>query len=111
MTDALLSSPQIPLGVNVIRLAATTDEEGIAALTRSIVVRYTGSTLTINQRQPLVIERTLRFELIHSSQSYLTESGHDGALQMCAGAYLSLNNTIPVPVSYTHLTLPTIYSV
>lgn len=96
MTDALLSSPQIPLGVNVIRLAATTDEEGIAALTRSIVVRYTGSTLTINQRQPLAIERTLRFELIHSSQSYLTESGHDGALQMCAGAYLSLNNTIPV---------------
>ena len=30
MTDALLSSPLIPLGVNVIRLAATEDEEGIA---------------------------------------------------------------------------------
>ena len=96
MTDALLSSPQIPLGVNVIRLAATTDEEGIAALARSIVVRYTGSSLTINQRQPLSIERTLKFEVIHSSQSYLSESGHDAALQMCAGAYLTLNNSIPV---------------
>ena len=92
MTDALLSSPQIPLGVNVIRLAATTDEEGIASLARSIVVRYTGSSMSITQRQPLAIERTLRFELIHSSQSYLTESGHDAALQMCAGAYLTLND-------------------
>ena len=96
MVDSLLSSPQIPLGVNVIRLAATTDEEGIAALARSIVVRYTGSSMSIKQRQPLTIERTLNFELIHSSQSYLTESGHDGALQMCAGAYLSLNDTIPM---------------
>lgn len=96
MTDSLLSSPQIPLGVNVVRLAATTDEEGIAALTRSIVVRYTGSSMSIKQRQPLTIERTLNFELIHSSQSYLTQSGHDGALQMCAGAYLTLNDTIPM---------------
>ena len=96
MVDSLLSSPQIPLGVNVIRLAATTDEEGIAALARSIVVRYTGSSMSIKQRQPLTIERTLRFELIHSSQSYLSESGHDAALQMCAGAYLSLNDTIPM---------------
>lgn len=95
IADALLSSPQIPLGVNVIRLAATTDEEGIAALSRSIVVRYTGSSVSVKQRQPLSIERTMKFELIHSSQSYLTESGHDGALQMCAGAYLSLNNSIP----------------
>lgn len=96
MADALLSSPQIPLGVNVIRLAATTDEEGITNLARSIVVRYTGSSMNIKQRQPLVVERTLRFELIHSSQSYLTESGHEAALQMCAGAYLSLNDTVPM---------------
>lgn len=96
LTDALLSSPQIPLGVNVIRLAAVTDEEGIPSLTRSIVVRYTGSNISIKQRQPLTIERTMNFELIHSSQSYLSESGHDAALQMCAGAYLSINNTIPM---------------
>ena len=96
MTDALLSSPQIPLGVNVIRLAATTDEEGIASLSRSIVVRYTGSSMSVLQRQPLAIERTLNFELIHSSQSYLTESGHDAALQMCAGAYLTLNDQRPM---------------
>lgn len=96
LTDALLSSPQIPLGVNVIRLAAVTDEEGIPALTRSIVVRYVGSDISIKQRQPLTIERRMKFELIHSAQSYLTESGHDAAVQMCAGAYLSINNTIPV---------------
>ena len=96
LTDVLLSSPQIPLGVNVIRLAATTDEEGIATLARSIVVRYTGSSVSVKQRQPLAIERTMKFELIHSSQSYLSESGHDAAAQMCAGAYLSINNTIPM---------------
>ena len=47
MTDALLSSPLIPLGVNVIRLAATEDEEGIAVMARTIVVRYTGSTVNV----------------------------------------------------------------
>ena len=43
ITDSLLSSVQIPLGVNVIHLADDSDTEGIAAMTYSIVVRYTGS--------------------------------------------------------------------
>ena len=54
ITNALLSSELIPLGVNVIRLAATHDEEGIARMARSIVVRYTGSTANIQQKVPLV---------------------------------------------------------
>lgn len=95
ITDALLSSEVVPLGVNVVRLAATTDEEGIASLARSVVVRYVNSSCTVTQKHPLVIERTLTFEVIHSAQSYLSESGHDYATQMCQAAYLTLNNTVP----------------
>ena len=96
MADALLSSQVIPLGVNVIRLAATQDEEGIARMARSMVVRYTGCSTNILKKVPLTIEKNMRFEIIISSQSYLADSGHDYALQMCAGSYLTLNNSIPV---------------
>jgi hypothetical protein len=95
ITDALLSSPHIPPGVNIVRLAATQDEEGITTLVRSIVVRYTGSSVQLKQTIPQHIVRSMSFEIIISSQSYLTESGHDGALQMCAASYMSLNNSIP----------------
>ena len=96
LTDALLSSPQIPLGVNVVRLAADLDTEGIARMARSIVVRYLGSTATELRSVPLVVRRTLRFEITHSAQSYLSQSGHDYALQMCAGAQLALSSVTPV---------------
>jgi len=94
--DSLLSSPQIPLGVNVVRLAADYDTEGIAAMARSIVVRYVGSDASTIREVPLVLRRTLTFELTHAAQSYLTQSGHDYAVQMCAGAQLTLNNSIPI---------------
>jgi hypothetical protein len=96
ISDALLSSNLIPLGVNVVRLAAEQDTEGITAMARSIVVRYLGSDVSVQQRRPMVIERTMKFEIIHSAQSYLTESGHDYAVQMCSGAYLTLNNHVPM---------------
>ena len=104
LSDVLLSSKHIPLGVNVVRLASVQDEEGITAMARSIVVRYTGSTVSVEQKLPIVIVRTLRFEIILSSQSYLTESGHDYALQMCAGSYLSLNNLTPTNAGVQVLT-------
>lgn len=94
--DALLSSPQIPLGVNVVRLAADYDTEGIAAMARSTVVRYAGSDATTVREVPLVLRRTLTFELTHAAQSYLSQSGHDYAIQMCAGAQLTLNNAVPI---------------
>ena len=94
--DSLLSSPQIPLGVNIVRLAADYDTEGIAAMARSIVVRYVGSDASTIREVPLVLRRTLTFELTHSAQSYLSQSGHDFAVQMCAGAQLTLNNSTPV---------------
>ena len=95
ITNALLSSELVPLGVNVIRLAATHDEEGIARMARSIVVRYTGSSANVQQKVPLVITRTLTFELSLASQSYLTESGHDYAVQMCAACHMLLTNQVP----------------
>ena len=104
LSDILLSSKHIPLGVNVVRLASVQDEEGITAMARSIVVRYTGSSVTIERKLPIVITRTMRFEIILSAQSYLTESGHDYALQMCAGSYLSLNNSTPTGAGVQILT-------
>ena len=95
LENILLSTEDIPLGVNVVRLAATQDEEGIARMAKSIVVRYTDSSVNITSRIPMTIERTMSFQLIHSSQSYLSESGHDAALQMCAAAYLAINFATP----------------
>ena len=66
ISDVLLSSPSIPLGVNVVRLAAVQDEEGITSMARSIVVRYTGSSVNIEQKIPVVITRTMTFEIIIS---------------------------------------------
>lgn len=94
MTDALLSSPQIPLGVNIVRVAATEDEEGITALARSIMVRYTGSNLAMQQTQPMSIYRRMQFEVTLASQSYLTNTGHDYVVQMCAGSYNTLVNQV-----------------
>ena len=96
MTDALLSSPQIPLGVNIVRLADTQDEEGIVALARSISVRYIGSSLSLQQTRPMSIYRNARFEVTLAAQSYLTNTGHDYVIQMCAGSYNTLLNQVPV---------------
>ena len=96
MTDALLSSPQIPLGVNIVRLADTQDVEGIVALARSISVRYTGSSLALEQTAPMSIYRRARFEVTLASQSYLTNTGHDYVVQMCIGSHNTLLNQVPV---------------
>lgn len=95
MSDALLSSPQIPLGVNIVRLAGTSDEEGITALARSITVRYVGSTLDLQQTQPMSIYRRMTYEVTLAAQSYLTQTGHDYVTQMCIGSYNTLNNQVP----------------
>ena len=79
IVDSLLSSVQIPLGVNVIRLADDADTEGITAMTYSIVVRYVGSQAQLVREVPLTMRRTLQFEITHAAQSYLSQSGHDYA--------------------------------
>ena len=95
LCDALIASPLIPISVNVLRLADAVDAEGIVQQTNNIVVRYTGATNTVKNRVPLVFERRLNFELNFSAQNYLTSSGHDFATQMLAGAFMTINGSVP----------------
>jgi len=95
MVDALIASPLIPLGVNILRLADVVDKEGIVSQTNNIVVRYTGANNTVKNRIPMVFERELRFECNFSCQNYLTSSGHDFATQLLAGTFQTLNGGVP----------------
>ena len=95
LCDALIASPLIPISVNVLRLADAVDAEGVVQQTNNIVVRYTGATNTTKNRVPLVFERRLTFELNFSCQNYLSSSGHDFATQLLAGAFITLNGTVP----------------
>lgn len=93
--DALIASPLIPIGVNVLRLADVLDKEGVVSQTNNIVVRYTGATNSVKNRIPMVFERNMRFELNFSCQNYLTSSGHDFATQLLTGAFITLNGSVP----------------
>ena len=95
MCDALIASPLIPIGVNVLRLADVLDKEGVVSQTNNIVVRYTGATNNVKNRIPMVFERTMRFELNFSCQNYLTSSGHDFATQLLTAAFITLNGSVP----------------
>jgi hypothetical protein len=95
LCDALIASPLIPIGVNVLRLADVIDREGVVSQTNNIVVRYTGASNTVKNRVPMVFERRLNFELNFSAQNYLTSSGHDFATQMLAGAFITINGSVP----------------
>jgi len=95
MANALLSSPLVPLGVNVVRLADVSDQEGILQMVNSIVVRYVSSSEDVERQAPLTIIRTMRFEVNIASQSYLSQSGHDFAVQLCCASHETLTNTVP----------------
>ena len=95
IVDALLASSQIPLGVEVIRLADTIENEGIIQQGSSIVVRYTGSSVSVQEVAPLTTLRTMTFDVTLSSQDYLAQSGHDYVVQMCAGSVNTLSNAVP----------------
>jgi hypothetical protein len=95
MCDALIASPLIPISVNVLRLADAIDSEGVVQQTNNIVVRYTGASNIVKNRIPMVFERKLSFELNFSAQNYLTSSGHDFATQLLAGAFMTLNGSVP----------------
>lgn len=95
MANALLSSPLVPLGVNVLRLADVSDEEGILQMANSMIVRYVSSSGNVIKRTPLTREETMTFEVNIASQSYLSQSGHDLAVQLCAAARMTLMNTVP----------------
>jgi hypothetical protein len=93
--DSLIASPEIPLSVNVLRLADAIDKEGVVQNTNNIVVRYVSSFFNVKTRIPLVYERGMTFELNFTCQNYLTSSGHDFATQLLAGALNTLVNGVP----------------
>ena len=95
MCDALISSPLIPISVNVLRLADAIENEGVVQNTNNIVVRYTGCSNVVKNRIPMVFERQMSFELDISTQNYLSSSGHDFATQLLAGAFMTLNGSVP----------------
>jgi hypothetical protein len=95
IVDALISSPLIPISVNVLRLADAIENEGVVQQTNNIVVRYVGSSDTVKNRIPMVFERNMSFELNFSCQNYLTSSGHDFATQLLAGAFNTVNGSVP----------------
>lgn len=95
MVDALIASPLIPVSVNVLRLADAIENEGVVQQTNNIVVRYVGSSDNVKNRIPMVFERQMSFELNISAQNYLTSSGHDFATQLLAGAFMTLNGSVP----------------
>lgn len=95
LVDALVASPVIPIGVNVLRLADAIEKEGVISQTNNIVVRYTGSNNNVKNKVPMVFERVMRFELNISAQNYLTSSGHDFATQLLSGSFNTLNGSVP----------------
>ena len=95
MVNALTSSPLIPLGVNVLRLADTLDKEGVVQGTSNIVVSYSGSSSNLKNREPYVIEKSYSFKVTVTAQDYLSTSAHDFALTLKEGVLRTLINQVP----------------
>lgn len=95
IANVLRNSPLISGDINVVTLADTQDEEGIVQMARSITVRYTDSSSTVFRKSPMVLARSINFELIHASQSYLTRQAHEMVLEACTGAYMALTSQVP----------------
>jgi hypothetical protein len=95
MVNALTSSPLIPLGVNILRLADTLDNEGVVQTTSNIVVSYSGSSSNLKNRDPYVIEKSYSFKVTVTAQDYLSTSAHDFALTLKEGVLRTLINQVP----------------
>jgi hypothetical protein len=95
MVNALVSSPHIPLGVNILRLADTLDNEGVVQSTSNIVVSYSGSSSNLKNREPYVIEKSYSFKVTVTAQDYLNTSAHDFALALKEGVLTTLINQVP----------------
>lgn len=95
MVNVLTSSPLIPLGVNILRLADTLDSEGVVQTTSNIVVSYSGSSSNLKNRDPYVIEKAYSFKVTITAQDYLNTSAHDFALSLKEGALGALINQVP----------------
>lgn len=99
--DSLSTSTLIPVGVQIVRLADDLDAEGIMSNVNTIVVRYTGSSVNAKQKTPLVYEKDMSFTIEFYCQSYLSESGHDFAIQLMAATTQILSNQVPMGTGYS----------
>lgn len=95
IVDVLVSSPLVPIGVNVMRLADTIDKEGVVQSSSNIIVSYSGGSSNIKQREPLMFEKSYIFKVTFNCQDYLTTSAHDFALHLVDAASRSLTNQVP----------------
>lgn len=95
MVNVLTSSPLIPLGVNILRLADTLDNEGVVQSTSNIVVSYSGSSSNLKNRDPYVIEKSYSFKVTVTAQDYLNTTAHDFALSLKEGVLRALINQVP----------------
>lgn len=95
MVDALTSSPLVPIGVNVMRLADTIDKEGVVQSSSNIIVSYSGGSSSLKNREPLVFEKSYIFKITFNCQDYLNTSAHDFALHLVDAATRTLSNQVP----------------
>lgn len=101
LVNSLLSSPDIPLDVNILRLADASETEGVVIFPRSITVRFTGSSTSTTSQQPLIVRRTVNFELEISCQSQQSRSGHDYATYLLGACARTLFNKVPVNTGFS----------
>lgn len=96
MVDSLSTSNLIPLGVQILRLADEIDKEGVLSRANSIVVRYSGSSIQVKHKNPLVYEKNMDFTVEFYCQSYLSDSGHDFATHLLSATSKILSNQVPM---------------
>lgn len=95
LVDSLVSSPLVPIGVNVMRLADSIDKEGVVQSSSNIIVSYTGGSSNIKNREPLVFEKSYIFKITFNCQDYLSTSAHDFALHLVDAATRTISNQVP----------------
>ncbi len=100
IVDALISSPLIPLGVQILRLADAIENEGVVNQSNTIVVRYLNSFTVDKNREPVVTERVTTFRIEYTCQNYLSSSGHDYALTLLEAANKVLRGKNPPSGSF-----------
>lgn len=95
IVDALNNSPQIPLSVQILRLADSIENEGVVNQANTIVIRYSNSYTQDKNREPVVSERVITFQLDYICQSYLSSTGQDFALTLLNAVYNILKGVRP----------------
>lgn len=95
IVDAINNSPEVPLSVQVLRLADSIENEGVINQANTIVVKYSNSYTQDKNREPVVSERVLTFQLDYICQSYLSSGGQDFALTLMTAVYNTLRGIRP----------------